>query len=83
MNNISLNLLDAFKISQKHLINEEKLFHAPSTTYLTEWLKGCSFESKFRTVSHKPKFTVSLARIAIDSARLDKEPQPSIPTQNK
>jgi hypothetical protein len=74
MNNVSLNLLDAFKISQKHL------FHAPSMTYLTEWPKGCSFESKFRTVSHKPKFTVLVAKITIDSARLDRETQPLTPT---
>jgi hypothetical protein len=41
--------------------------------YATEWPRGGSFLSTFTTVCRKPTFVVCDARIAIDSASLDRE----------
>jgi hypothetical protein len=41
--------------------------------YATEWPRGDSFSSAFTTVCRKSTFVVCDARIAIDSASLDRE----------
>jgi hypothetical protein len=54
-------------------MTSQELFYATRTVYITEWPRGDSFSSAFTTVCRKTTFAVCDARIAIDSASLDRE----------